>query len=133
VAFLGLIALATLATALVQVAVLVAAGRVARRLDRVIDRVEQELQPLFRHLNSIGGDASRVASLTAAQVERADLVFADVVQRLDQALNALQSAIAKPAREGAAMLAALRAALDAIRGVRARTRARAEDDDALFI
>jgi hypothetical protein len=133
VAFLGIIALATLATAVMQIAVLVAAGRAARRLERVIDRVEHELQPLFGQLNAIGREASRAASLTAAQVERADLLFADVVNRLGQSFDAVQAAVAVPAREGAAMLAAVRAALDAIRGARARTRARAEDDDALFI
>jgi hypothetical protein len=133
VAFLGVIAFATLSTSIVQIAVLVAAGRMAKRLERVIDRVEQELQPLFGHLNSMGRDASRASALAAAQVERADQVFADLVSRLAQSLDALQAAIVRPAREGAAMLAALRAAVDAVRGVRTRSRTRAEDDDALFI
>jgi len=45
--FLGVIALASLAIAVVHVAVLVAAGLIARRIGRLIDHVEQELRPIF--------------------------------------------------------------------------------------
>lgn len=132
-AFLGLIACATLATAIVQVCVLVAAARVARRLDRLTDRVEQELKPLFGRVDAIGREASRAASLATGQVERVDQVFGDLVQRLDQTLNVLQTVVARPAREGVAMLAALRAATDVLRRLRPRGRSRPEDDDPLFI
>lgn len=132
--FLGVIAAATLVTAIVQVAVVVTAGRLARRLERLADQVEQEVKPIFGHLNAIGRDASRAASLAAAQVDRADRVVADLVGRFDRTLEAIHSSIAKPAREGAAILSALRAALEAIRGVRdGRARSRAEDEDTLFI
>jgi len=132
--FLGVIAAATLVTAIVQVAVLVAAGRLARRLERFVDQVEQDVKPIFGHLNAIGRDASRAASLAAAQVDRADRVLADLVERLDRTLDAIQSSIARPAREGAAILSALRAALNAIRGVReGRARSRGEEEDTLFI
>ena len=66
--FLGIIAVATLATAIVQIGVLVAAGRAAKRVDRLADRVERELTPLFASLNAIGQDAARAASLATAQV-----------------------------------------------------------------
>jgi hypothetical protein len=134
VVFLGVIAVATLATAIVQVGVLVAAGRLARRLERLVDRVDGELQPLFAHLNAIGRDASRAAGLATAQVERADRVFADVAERLDRTLTTLQNLAGGPAREGAALLSAFRAALAALRDLRAgRARSRAEEEDALFI
>lgn len=132
--FLGVIAAATLVTAIVQVAVLVTAGRLARRLERFVDQVEQDVKPIFAHLNAIGRDASRAASLAAAQVDRADRVLADLVKRLERTLDTLQTCIARPAREGAAILGALRAALDAIRGVReGRARSRGEEEDTLFI
>jgi len=133
---LFVIALATLTTAIVQVAVLMAAGRLTRRLERLTARLEDELKPLFVHVNAIGRDASRAAALATAQVERADQVFADVARRLDETMNTLQQVVGKPAREGAALLAALRAALTAIRDLRtgrSRTRSRAEDEEALFI
>jgi hypothetical protein len=133
VTFLGVIAVATLVTAVVQVVVLVSTGLVVRRLGRLVDRIEQDLQPLFGQLHAIAREGARAASLGVAQVERADQLFADIVRRLDETLDGVQSVIAKPAREGAAILAGLKAALDTVRGVRSRSRARAEDDDALFI
>jgi CHASE3 domain sensor protein len=132
--FLGVIAVATLATAIVQIGVLVAAGLLARRLQRVVERAEREMKPIFEHLNSIGRDASRAASLASAQVERADRLFADLAQRLEQTLDAIQTAVATPMREGAAMMSAFRAVLHALRDARTRRpRSRAEDEDALFV
>ena len=49
-------------------------------------------------------------------------------------MNTVQVAVGGTAREGAAILAGFRAALTAIREMRAgRVRARAEDEDGLFI
>ena len=133
--FLGVIAVATLITSILQVGVLVAAGSLAMRLMRLVDRLEREVKPLFGHLDAIGRDAARATSLAAAQVERADGLFADLAQRVESAMDTVQSAVGMPAREGAAILAGFRAALSTLqsmRGSRGR-RARTEDDDALFI
>jgi hypothetical protein len=132
--FLGIIAAATLAIAVVQIGVLVAAGRLARRVDALADQLEREIKPLFGHLNTIGRDASRAASLATAQVERADHVFADVAVRIEHALNNLQASLNVPAREGRALLSAFRAAFQVLRELRSRARAgQAEEEDALFI
>lgn len=132
--FLGVIAAATLVTAIAQVGVLVAAGLLARRIERLTDKIDRELTPFFEHVNAIGRDASRAASLAAAQVERADRLFADLAQRVERLMNTVQVAVGGTAREGAAILAGVRAALTAIREMRAgRARARAEDEDGLFI
>ena len=132
--FLGVIAATTLVTAIIQIGVLVAAGRLAMRLVRLADRVEREIKPIFAHLDAIGRDAARATALAAVQVERADGLFADVVQRVEQSMDVVQTAVTAPAREGAAILAGFRAALSALRGGRgARARARGEDEDALFI
>jgi len=134
VVFLGVIAVATLVTALAQVAFIVATGRLARRLERAADDVQRAVRPLADHLDAIGRDARRASSLAAAQLERVDRMSADLVDRFDRTLNALQTAAAGGAREGAAMLAAFRAAMAVVRDFRARrTRTGAEDDDALFI
>jgi hypothetical protein len=132
--FLGVIAFATAAMAIVQIGVIVAAGRLARRVERLANQVEHELKPLFAHANAIGRDAARAMTLATAQVERADQLFADLAMKIDQTVDTLQSSIIGPAREGRALLAALRAALAAIRTARDRARqARADDEDALFI
>ena len=133
--FLGVIAVATLALAIVQVGVFVVAGLAVRRLTKLITTVEEELRPIFGHVNAIARDASRATALAAAQVERADQLFADVAARVDQALNDVQASIGRPAREGRAILSAFKAAFQALRDVRQRRsrQSRSEDEDALFI
>jgi hypothetical protein len=133
---LGVIALATLTIAIVQVGIIVVAGMLARRLARLADQVEREITPLFGHLNAIGRDAARATALASAQVERADRMFADVADRVEQTLNTFQSSLATPAREGRAIISAWRAGFQAIRDMRQNARARqgrGEDEDALFI
>jgi hypothetical protein len=134
--FLGVIAVATLAIAVAQIAVIVVAGRAARRVAQLVEQLERDVKPLFGHLNAIGDDAARAASLAAAQVERVDRLFNDVALRVEQTMNTVQNTVIGPVREGRAVLSAFRAALQAIREIRQNTRARqgrAEDEDALFI
>jgi hypothetical protein len=134
--FLGVIAVATLAIAVAQVAVIVVAGRAARRLAQLAEQFERDVKPLFGQLNAIGNDAARAASLATAQVERVDRLFSDVTLRFEQTLNAVQDSVIGPVREGRALLSAFRAAMQAIRDLRQNGRARqgrAEDEDALFI
>jgi len=133
--FLGIIAAATLAIAIVQIGVIIAAGRLARRVETLADQIERDLKPLFGHLNAIGRDASRAAALATAQVERADKLFADVAQRVELAMNNVQGTLGAPAREARAVLSAFKAAMQAIRDMRQdRSRQRRSDDeDALFI
>ena len=132
--FLGVIAVATLAIAVAQIGVIIAAGLMARRVGRMVEQIERDVKPLFGHLNAIGADASRAVALATAQVERADQLFTDVAVRIEQTLNAVQTSVGGPAREGRAMMRAFRAAMQAIRELRhGRRQGRGEDDDALFI
>ncbi|HET6959441.1 MAG TPA: hypothetical protein VFI56_22770 [Vicinamibacterales bacterium] len=132
--FLGVIAVATLAIAVAQIGVIIAAGMMARRVGRVVEQIERDLKPLFGHINAIGNDASRAVALATAQVERADKLFGDLAVRVDQTLNAVQSSIATPAREGRAMMSAFKAALQVLRDLRSpRRQGRGDDEDALFI
>lgn len=129
--FLGVIAVATLSMAIVLVGMLVAAGRLARRVGRLLDQLELEWKPVFGHLNAIGRDASRAAALATAHVERVDRVINDLAQRMDHTLRIVPGLLNSPGREARAILAALTAALRAVRG---RPRhGRSEDEDALFI
>ena len=134
--FLGIIAAATLVMAVLQVAAVVYAGLVVRRVTRRLGELEQDLKPLTASVTAIGRDAARAAALTAAQVERVDRLFADLIDRVEQTAQALQKAATIPAREGAALKAALKAALTTFYDLRARSSARAgrtDDEDALFI
>ena len=133
--FLGVIAIATVAIAVAQVGAIIAAGLMARRVARMVDQLEREVRPLFGHLNAIGSDAARAVALATAQVERADKLFGELATRIEQTMAVVQSSIGAPAREGRAMMGAVRAALQALRELRnGRARqGRGDDEDALFI
>jgi hypothetical protein len=116
--YLGVIAFAVFVMAAIQVAAVVFAARAVRRVDRLVDRIEQDFRPVAASLQSMTADAARAAALAAAQVERVDRLFSDI------------------AREGAASLNFLKAALAAFQGVKGPAspgRANVEDEDALFI
>jgi len=132
--FLGIIALATLATAIMQVGVLLTAGRMLRHVQQLIDRVDKELAPTFGHVNVISRDVSRAVALATTQVQRVDQLISDLTQRVEDLGTSVQKTLAMPAREGKAILNALKVALDVLREARRRPgRRRVEDDDALFI
>ena len=135
VVFLGIIAAATLTTAIFQVGFLVSAGRLTRRLGRFVDDVEQDIKPIIGNLNSVSRDASRAASIAVAQVERVDALVTDVASKIDQTITTIHSAIVKPAREGRAWVLGFQAMMAAIREFRSgpsRPRGR-DEDDGLFI
>jgi hypothetical protein len=133
--FLGVIAVAALAIAIAQIVVIVSAAAAVKRAGQLADQFEREVKPLFGHLNAIARDAARAAQLASVQVERADKLFADLSVRLEDTMNLVQASVIAPAREGRALLSAMRAAFQAVREMRqARARqARSEDEDALFI
>ena len=133
--FLGVIAVATLAIAIAQIVVIVSAAAAVKRAGQLADQFEREVKPLFGHLNAIARDGARAAQLASAQVERADKLFADLSVRLEETMNLVQASVIAPAREGRALLSAMRAAFEAVREMRqARARqTRSEDEDALFI
>lgn len=135
VVFLGLIAVATLVTAAVQVALVVALIQTGRRLQALADRVEQDLRPLIANATAASNHAVRVSELAVSQVERADRLFADLAMRVEQASRLVHSTLLTPAREGRALLAAISAVIGAVRdGAAARAAsAAADEDDPLFI
>jgi hypothetical protein len=134
VVFLGVIAAATLVTAIAQIGVFMAAARLARRVELLVDHVDQEVKPIFGHLDAIGRDASRAASLAAAQVERVDRLVTMLTARLDELLHTFHETVAKPARDSAAIVAGFKAAMSVIRQFRtSRSGARAEDEESMFI
>jgi hypothetical protein len=134
--FLGIIAVAVALMAAIQIGAVIVAARVVKRVDRLASQIERDIRPVFENLKVMSAEAARAASLAATQVERADRLFVDLAQRVDLTFNTLQHRVLGPAREGAALLAGLRAALTVFRDPRRAGRKRSsavEEEDALFI
>lgn len=135
--FLGVIAGAVLVMAVIQVGAIIAAARLAQRVNRLAQQVERDVAPLMANLQAIGAEAARATALATAQVERADRLFADVSAKVEETTSVVQQAILAPAREGLAVMAGLRAAITSLRDARpaasGRRSSRADEDDPLFI
>jgi hypothetical protein len=132
--FLGVIALATLVMALIQVGAVVALARIARQAQQALTSLQQDVRPLMGKIHTIADEASRTAVIATAQAEKVDRLVTDLSRRVDETAGIVQQAIITPAREGMAIVAALRAGVSALRRARpARNGRHAEEEDPLFI
>jgi hypothetical protein len=135
--WLAVIAVATLTMALVQVSVVVYGLVLARRMARVVTEIEEQLSVLGESVNAIASDAARATSLAVAQVERVDRLFGELTAKIDETASTVQRFVITPFRDGAALLAALRAGIDLFREFSKKgsggTQGRGDEDDGLFI
>jgi hypothetical protein len=135
VVFLGIIAVATVVTATGQLLQAIALARVAKRIESVVETIEHEIRPLIAQAATVATNAARVSEVAVAQMERADRLFTDLARRIDDTTRVLQATILAPARQGRALLAAIGAAIGAVRLGRPLQSgsAEADEDDPLFI
>ncbi len=134
--FLGIIAAATLIMAVVQISAIVAALRLSRQAQQVLQSVHQEVRPLIARAHAIAEEASRTVAMATTQAQKVDRLITDLSQRVDETAGVIQEAIITPAREGLAIVAAVKAGMSALRGlhdVRPRNGRHAEEEDPLFI
>jgi hypothetical protein len=134
--FLGIIALATLVMACIQVGAIVAVGRFARDAQKTLASVQQDVKPLVAKVSALADEASKTATIATAQAEKIDQLVTDLTRRIDETSVIVQQAVIAPAREGMAILAAIKAGLGALRGFRDMRRGHnrhAEEEDPLFI
>lgn len=133
--FLGIIAVATLIMAVVQIGAIVVASRVARQTQQTLTAVYSEIRPLIAKASAVADEASRTAALASLQMQKIDALVTDLSRRVDETTTIVQQAIVTPAREGVALLAAVKAGLAALRGIGdlRRGSSRAEEEDPLFI
>jgi predicted nucleic acid-binding Zn-ribbon protein len=132
--FLGVIALATLVMALIQVGAIVALARVMRQTQQALTTLQQDVRPLMGKIHAIADEISKTAVVATAQAEKVDRLVTDLSRRVDDTAAIVQQAIITPAREGMAIVAALRAGVGALRRTRpARDGRHAEEEDPLFI
>jgi hypothetical protein len=133
--FLGIIALATLVMAIIQVGAIVAAARIARQAQQTLATVQQDIRPLIAKATEVAQEASRTAAIATAQAQKVDTLVSDLSERIDYTSRIVQQAIVTPAREGLALVAAVKATMGALRaaGERPRHGRHAEEEDPLFI
>lgn len=139
---LGVIAVAVAVMAIVQVGAIVAGLRVVRRVEQIATDMETTVKPLVANLTAMTAEASRAAAIAAAQVERLDRVFGELAARVDSTLATAQAIVAGPAKDGMAIIAGVKAAMNAVKGMREATRRRRsavrsttfeEEEESLFI
>jgi hypothetical protein len=133
--FLGVIAAATLVMALIQIGAVIASLRLARQAQQVITSVQQEVRPLVAKAHAIADEASRTVGIATAQAQKLDRVVTDLSRRVEETAAVLQDAIVTPAREGLAIVAAIKAAFGTLRGFRdfRQRNGTTDDEDPLFI
>ena len=113
--FLGVIAVATLVMALVQVGVLVAGIIAVKRMHEVLVRVEDSARPVLARVDDLVADATASLAAVRAQLDRVERHAVHVLTRTDQAVQRVQDYAVAPAREGIALAAGARALLGAFR------------------
>ena len=133
--FLGIIAAATALMALIQISAIVVLARVAGQVRDLATTVQKDIRPLLARATAVADEAHKTATLATAQAHKIDRLLTDLTHRVDETSLIIQQAIVTPAREGMAIVAGIKAALTALRGLRdLRGRGAAVDDeDALFI
>jgi len=122
--FLGLIALAVLVMAGLQVATLLLTLRAVRQVGESLRRFEQDVRPIVANVHALSADVKRAAALATAQVERADRLLTDAARRVEDTMATVQDTILAPARDGFAIIQGIKAAFNAFRELRSRPRAR---------
>ena len=136
VVFLGIIAVSTLVMALIQVGAIIATLRVVRETQKLLVTVQQDVRPLIAKANTIAEDAAKTVSLASAQIQKVDTLVTDLTRRVDETATIVQNAIVTPAREGMALVAAIKTGLGVLKGMgdfRGRPGRPSDDEDPLFI
>jgi hypothetical protein len=118
---LGVIAAATAVMAVVQIGMLIGGMLLTRRVNRLIEVVEQELRPVVDRVGTLSDDAARLSSLAVTRIERVDRAFERITARLEETMKAAQDAVVEPARQGMVLAHVLRAGLAALRNLNERS------------
>ena len=133
--FLGIMAVALVGMAVAQVMLAREAARLARQATDALLDFRRELLPIVVKLQRTTEDVGRAAALARQQVERVDQVLGSTIERIDETVAIVQDAVVRPLRQGTAILAGVRAAMEVFGAAGRPTRrpAREEEEDALFV
>ena len=131
--FLGVMAVALVAMAAAQVFIGVALMRASRQMTDIAGQMRKDIRPLLEKAIHLTDEASKVTSMAVVQMERVDKITLLLAARIDDTMGAVQSAVVGPVRQGAAVLAGLKAVVGAIREWQNRPGRPHEDEDPLFV
>ena len=81
--FLGVIALATLIMALIQIGAVIAIARIAKQAQQTLTTVQQDIRPLIAKAHAVADEASRTATLATAQAQKIDHLLTDLSERVE--------------------------------------------------
>jgi hypothetical protein len=128
-------AIALVAMAIGQVVLALTAARMARQASETVQEFRRDLHPVLDRVRQIADDASKTSAIARVQAERIDQLVESTARRIDETVTIVQESIVGPVRQGAALMAGLRAAIEVFQRGSGRHRpARGrEEDDALFI
>jgi len=113
--FLGVIAVATLVMALIQVCLVIAGIIAVKRMYDMLLRVENTMKPVLAHVDELVIDATASVAAVRVQIDRVEQQAVQVLKRTDQAVQRVQDYLVAPAREGMALAAGARALFGAFR------------------
>ena len=113
--FLGVIAVATLVMALIQVCLVIAGIIAVKRMYDMLLRVENTMKPVLAHVDELVMDATASVAAVRVQIDRVEQQAVQVLKRTDQAVQRVQDYLVAPAREGIALAAGARALFGAFR------------------
>lgn len=131
--WLAIIAIAVLVMAVMQVIVGLQIVKASKDAAATLQDVRKEIRPLVQKAHQVADDAQRVSALAVAQVERVDHLVSAAAVRIDDTLEVVQRSLIVPVKQGAAVMAGLKAAVAVFKARQDRGRYGRDDDDALFI
>lgn len=131
--WLGIIAVAVLTMAIIQIVVGLQLMRVAKDAATTMQEFRTEVRPLIQKAHKVADDAGRVSAMALTQVERVDQLLATTAMRVDDTLQIVQESLIAPVKQGAAVMAGLKAAIAVFRARQDKGRYGRDDEDALFI
>lgn len=131
--WLAIIAIAVAVMAAMQIVLALIALKAAREMIATVAELRRDIKPVLDKTQRLVDEAQRVTALATLQVERVDRLLASTVERVDETLSIVQHAIIRPVRQGAALMAGVRAALYVFRHWQDKSRPSRDDDEALFV
>ena len=113
--YLGLIALGVIVMATIQVVAIIMVMRATRRVGDIATRFQEDVRPIIVNLQKVSEEAARASAQAAAQVDRLDALVSGIARRVEDTAATLQQTILQPARDGLALLNALKSIISSFR------------------